>query len=114
MEKNDLTNIFYGKINILEGTVLELEKQKNTAYKERNLLVSLLSKIYPSYLCKDKSEFVVKEWENIVFIILPTGQTSWHIHEDELNMFNHLEYKDNDWDGHNNELKYERILNVSN
>lgn len=94
-------------------TISELEKAKNTAYKERNALVLLLSKIFPSWLGRHPAED--KDWEDdwrwIVFIMLPTGQCSWHIHDSEWQDFaNHLdEVKENKWDGHSTEEKYQRI-----
>lgn len=96
----------------MEQRIQELEKQKDGAYSERNHLVSALSKIYLSTL--ERHEESDKDWEDdwrwIVVINLPTGQASWHIHDSELPMFEHLNrnmgYK---WDGHTTEQKYDRL-----
>lgn len=114
----------------------ELEKQKNNAYWERNQLVAALSKIFPSFLAKH--DINDKEWENdwrtIVVIEIPVlvqdklfkynpegvekivdvneprlQQLTWHIHDSEVPMFDHLEYRDYCWDGHTTEEKYKRL-----
>ena len=36
-------------------------------------------------------------------------QLSWHIHDSEIPMFDHLGYKAFNWDGHSNEDKYRRL-----
>lgn len=100
---------------------------KDQAYWERNQLVAALSKIYPSWL--ELHPLEDKEWDNdwrtIVFIEIPvrtrnpigpdnikTMQLSWHIHDSEVDSFNHLEWgsvKQNSWDGHDTEEKYDRL-----
>lgn len=124
------------KLNeIFESGYQDLEKQKDGAYKERNKLVVALSKIFPSHLCRhDEND---KEWENdwrwIVCIHIPTKeltvfgdsinqlsnlkdrwqikeeQITWHIHDSEKEMFNHLLVAENHWDGHTTDEKYDRL-----
>lgn len=78
------------------------------AYNERNRLVALLAKLYPSSLEIDDCE--EPEWQWVVFINLPTGQASWHIHESELYLFSHVQrLNGTTWDGHSNQEKYRRI-----
>jgi len=93
-----------------------LEEQKNNAYNERNRLVALLSKIFPSALGQHDPEDkeLDQDWLNIVFITLPTGQCSWHIHDSELYLFSHLKLDKNiKWDGHSTDEKYKRIENYT-
>lgn len=75
------------------------EKSKNDAYHERDMLVCTLTKLFPAYLARHSEE---EEWEYdwrwIVYIDIPTGQVSWHIHDSERAMFDHLEVKENNWD----------------
>jgi hypothetical protein len=105
----------------------QLEKEKNQAYWERNQLVSALSKIFPSHLAKHPESD--KEWEDdwrtIVVIYLPADknrefkdsigspvcdyQMTWHIHDHDLPMFDHLQYEEYEWDGHTTEEKYRRL-----
>ena len=89
-----------------------LGRQEDGAYSERDKLVAALSKYLPSYLGRHEASDL--EWEDnwrwIVFIETPQGQCSWHIHDDELPMFAHLERRgEGCWDGHTTEDKYRRL-----
>ena len=95
-----------------QARIRELEGQKDGAYSERNKLVSALSKLFPSWLEQhpEEDEEWEDDWRTIVFIQLPTGQASWHLHDSEINQFFHLEKKvGNSWDGHTTEEKYKRL-----
>lgn len=89
----------------------ESEDSKNSAYHERDMLVAALSKLFPAYLARHEDSDVSWEddWRWIVFIDLPTGQVSWHIHDSERSLFDHLQVKENKWDGHNTDRKYQRL-----
>jgi hypothetical protein len=89
----------------------ELVEQKDGAYSERNKLVAALSKLFPAWLAQHSPEDTgwESDWRNIVFIQLPTGQASWHIHDSEIELFTHLPAGPNAWDGHTNEEKYARV-----
>lgn len=94
------------------ATIASLKTSKDLAYSERDKLVALLSKLFPASLERHPEED--KDWENdwrwIVFINLPTGQVSWHIHDSEISMFNHLKRKLGvKWDGHTTEEKWKRV-----
>lgn len=89
------------------------EKHKNEAYRERNMLVCTLSKLFPSWL--EKHPIADEDWDdgwrNIVFIDSSKGQLSWYIHDSERWLFSHLEMKEgNSWDGHTTDEKYKRLL----
>lgn len=87
----------------------------DSAYWERNQLVCLLSKVFPSWLEKhpESDEAWEKDWTNIVFIQLPTGNACWHIHDRELSYFDHLSHKEgNSWDGSSTPEKYKKILSI--
>jgi hypothetical protein len=52
------------------------------------------------------------EWRNIVFVQLPTGQLSWHVHASELRLFDGIQLRldgGHAWDGHTTEEKYQRM-----
>lgn len=89
--------------------------QKNIAYWERNQLVAVLSKVFPSHLARHPENDADwdPEWMWIVFIDTPHGQASWHIHDTELEMFAHLEERPNAWDGHTNDEKYARLAQIA-
>ncbi len=114
--KNKLNRV-YTMLNKQNKIVEDLRKAKDEAYAERNKLVCALSKLFPAWLGKHEETDMSwgKEWLNIVYIQLPTGQVSWHIHENLLPLFAHLELDtDKKWDGHTTDEKYTRLLNLSN
>lgn len=101
---------------------------KDQAYWERNQLVRALSLIFPSWMelhpLEDKKWD--KDWRHIVFIEIPVRfridwyegirdeQISWHIHDSEVEYFNHLKLKNgNSWDGHTTDEKYERLYKLT-
>jgi hypothetical protein len=92
-----------------DAKIGELEKERDGAYLERNRLVSLLSKIFPAGLKKTAIEGWDPEWHNCVFIDLPSGQASWHFHDNEAYLFDHLRPYAGEWDGHSTGEKYARI-----
>lgn len=114
--------------NEIERMDLErLKELKVQAYAERNRLVCALSKLFPSHL--NRHPDLDKDWDNdwrwIVCIHGPAGQMSWHIHDSELSMFEHLHkseypgieaylsYGYSDYDGHTTEDKYKRLERIS-
>lgn len=115
--------------------------ETGAVYKERNQLVAALSKLFES--CSWLGRHVDKpgeswsdDWKWVVFIHPEhCGQMSWHIHDSDLPMFDHLKrepeqvkqptynpmgvrtgtYEGNvgaPWDGHSTEEKYRRLLNI--
>lgn len=102
------------RIEQLEQDVAALRNSMNGAYKERNHLVAYLSRQYPSHLALHPAEDTAweKDWRFIVFVNAPSGQMSWHIHNSDLPMFQHLTIADNVWDGHTREEKYERLAKL--
>jgi hypothetical protein len=88
-----------------------LDKEKDQAYWERNQLIAFISKLFPAHLTKHPENDAEWEsdWRTIVCIHLPTGQATWHIHDFDVPLFDHLKYDDNHWDGHTTEEKYKRI-----
>lgn len=99
----------------LTAEVDQLNKTKDNAYSERNKLVCLLTKLFPSSIedhVLKEGEPWDEEWRKVIFIDLPTGQCTWHIHRDELPMFAHLTSQGRIWDGHTTEEKYKRIANM--
>lgn len=119
---DDLFTIIIKKREViieLEKHIKELTESKDNAYKERDLLVVVLSKIFPAYKAKHPEED--KEWEDdwrtIIFIDIPiskskTAQVSWHIHDSEIGFFKHLKEGKNDWDGHTTKEKYKRLKRI--
>jgi len=131
---------------MIDELKLEIMKaEKDVAYWERQQLVAALSHIFPAFLAKhpEDDKDWAEDWRTIVVIILPldnqpnvypykiprigdvTGQQlTWHIHDFDLPMFDHLQYQGKtpmtkalgvsyddgySWDGHTTEEKYKRL-----
>lgn len=100
-------------LDLMDATaeVQRLRGEKDGAYSERDALVAALSKLFPASLERHPAE---EEWDDdwrwIVFIELPTGQVTWHIHDSEIGWFWHLPRETGrKWDGHLTPEKYERL-----
>lgn len=122
----------------MQDKLEKMRLERNNAYWERNQLVAALSKLFPAYMGKHPKDD--KEWEddwrNIVYIVLPPHmiderhkpfttvkivlikgmgsfeglQLSWHIHDTDIPMFDHLDFTDDpQWDGHDTQEKYRRL-----
>lgn len=89
----------------------EAVKVKDNAYWERDQLVAALSKLYPAWLGYHDGEWE-DYWRTIVYINLPTGQVSWHIHDSEKGFFAHLDPGLEEWDGHDTKEKYRRLRSL--
>lgn len=84
--------------------------ERDGAYSERNQLVAAFSKLFPASLERHVGDPWEDDWRWIVFIDLPTGQATWHIHDTELPRFDHLpRLAGRTWDGHTTEQKYDRL-----
>lgn len=82
--------------------------ERDGAYRERAHLVALLAAQYPAELREDPED-EDGEW-SIVYVDLPTGQASWHIHPRDMDLFPHVKFgTDAEWDGHSTEEKYRRV-----
>lgn len=81
----------------------------DSVYNERNHLVALLSTLYPSGISKTVINGWDEEWHNCVYIDFPWGQASWHIHNSEMYLFQHLKPYEKEWNGHTTEEKYADI-----
>lgn len=103
----------------LEEEVNDMRKRKDSAYKERDMVLALAVDALAGHGLlavlgrhPDSDPAWENDWRNIVYIELPNGeQLSWHIHDSELHWFSRLEKRpDYVWDGHTTEEKYERLL----
>lgn len=105
--------------------------ERDSVYRERAFLIAALARMVslydgvhpfaPGALCSawiGPHTFVPGqrwdvEWLNVVYVRLPTGLVSWHIHQDELPLFAFLPRFDPDgdyrYDGHTTAEKYRRV-----
>lgn len=81
----------------------------NAAYTERNRLVAALARLYPSGLARTAIPGWDPGWHGCVYIDLPTGQVSWHFHDDDAHLFEGIPPYAGHWDGHDTPTKYERL-----
>jgi hypothetical protein len=91
------------------GEAKRQREEKNQAYSERNQLVALLARIYPSGIRATDIPGWNPEWQGCVYIDLPDGQISYHYHNSEADMFRSLPAYTKPWDGHNKELVHDRL-----
>ena len=79
----------------------------DSVYRERAHLVAHLAALYPSVLVygADPNE---PEWP-VIYVTLPTGQASWHLSPDDLDLFHHVPTGTQAWDGHDTAEKYARL-----
>ena len=96
-------------IEQLEGRVQALEGAKDNAYLERNRVVALLARLFPSGIAKTAIKGWSEDWHGCVYIDLPTGQVSWHYHDSHAYLFSGLPPYQKSWDGHSTETKYQRV-----
>jgi hypothetical protein len=89
------------------------EAERDKAYSERARLVAYLAACYPSEIVPAESDSGA--WF-LVFVTTPAGQMSWHLHEDDLDLFEPLLNAPEtgiEWDGHSTEQKYERLAELT-
>lgn len=83
---------------------------RTPVYEERNRLVALVAAIYPSSLERDLDEEEEDDWRWVVFVELPAGQVTWHIHDSQLPLFEHVpKLIGRVWDNHDTRTKYRRV-----
>jgi hypothetical protein len=89
--------------------IADEREAKDAAYKERNQLVALLSTCFPAGKAKTAIEGWDEAWHGCVYIDFPWGQASWHYHDSDKSMFEHLPQYLGKWDGHTTQEKYDAI-----
>lgn len=91
------------------------EEQLRGVYRERAHLVAHLAALHPSVIShNDPSE---TDWP-VVYVHTPTGQASWHLSREDLDLFGHVPVVPADdpraqWDGHTTEEKYRRLAELT-
>ncbi|NYV72959.1 hypothetical protein [Streptomyces sp. UH6] len=85
----------------------------DTVYRERAHLVAHLAALYPSHIGRTDTD--EPEW-SVVTIETPTGQMCWHISDDDLDLFTHVQPTNRicrAWDGHTTDEKYGRLRTLT-
>lgn len=102
----------------LQYAIDDMKKSKDAAYTERDKCLVLIALMAQRLGIKtgiglhvDKpGETWDADWRTILFIDLPAGQVSWHIHDGEARWFYFVGAYDGEWDGHTTDEKYQRVL----
>lgn len=87
--------------------------EKDEAYRQRNVLVAALARLYPSGTRKTNIEGWSEDWHGCVYIDLPAGQVSYHYHDSQAHLFAGLPPYEKPWDGHDKEEAERRLSAVS-
>ena len=80
------------------------------AYSERNYLVALLARLFPSGVRNTDIPGWDAEWHGCVYIDLPSGQISYHYHDSEAHLFAGLPPYAQEFDGHDKATVHTRLL----
>jgi len=95
------------------SSVRRIEAEKDEAYRQRNVLVAALSRIFPSGIRPTNIDGWSADWHGCVYIDLPTGQISYHYHDSQAHLFAELPPYTKAWDGHDKETVERRLASVS-
>lgn len=94
---------------ILIARLNDLQESKDSAYYQRNVLVAVLARVYPSGRRKTTIEGWNPEWQWCVYLDLPTGQVSFHYHKSQAYLFEDLPRYEGRYDGHTKEQAMKRL-----
>lgn len=109
----NLWNIRAGKLDTIGGEAAPEKLEKDEAYRQRNVLVAALARLYPSGVRRTNIEGWSSDWHGCVYIDLPTGQISYHYHDSQAYMFLGLPAYTKPWDGHDKETVEKRLAGVA-
>jgi hypothetical protein len=107
----------YTRDDVWREQLAAVTAERDKAYRERAHLVAYLAACYPSVLAIDIDPDA-PGWA-VIFVETPTGQMSWHVSGDDLDLFLSVEHADSDepqvpkWDGHTTEEKYRRLAELT-
>lgn len=111
-------------LNAIQDQLKELRHIKDKAYYERNQLLLVLCKLFPSYRALhdiNDTEWE-KNWRNIIVVKITqyienkpvVKHLTWHIHDSELQHFEFLPLDESfEWDGLKTEEKYDILRSIS-
>ncbi len=83
--------------------------EKDEAYRQRNVLVAALARLFPSGIRKTSIAAWSEDWHGCVYIDLPAGQISYHYHDSQAHLFDGLPPYEKHWDGHDKETVEKRL-----
>src|SRR5678815_1457495 len=90
------------------------ERYERRALFERDALIAVLSKVWPSHLMRhpndDAAWFKSHSQSLIVCVHSPAGRLAWHIADEDAPRFAHLKMRDHEWIPADGAERYERLL----
>lgn len=101
------------RIDNLRDQLYHAFQSKDNAYRERNYVVAALARVFPSGIRPTKIEGWDPEWENCVYIDLPTGQISYHYHLDDSDLFIRLPDYLHPFDHHDKKTVHQRLFRLN-
>lgn len=97
-------------------TLTTPEAMARTIYRERAHLLALLAAFFgPGVAHIGNADPQEPDWP-VLTLELPTGQASWHIAPDDVELFGHVRATtlgDRPWDGHSTDAKYGRVAHLA-
>ena len=96
-----------------EAALAATKDKKDEAYRQRNVLVSTLARLFPSGVRKTNIDRWSEDWHGCVYIDLPAGQISYHYHDSQAHLFADLPAYEKPWDGHDKETVEQRLSLVN-
>lgn len=101
-------------VGLIEREKGEAVAAKNAAYQERDRLVAAFAHLAWRHgvhvgVGEHEGEDWEDDWRTVIYLDLPAGQVSWHVHESERLWFDGLPPYDGGWDGHDTDEKYRRL-----
>jgi hypothetical protein len=102
----------HAEIATLREKLRVAEEAKDAAYSERNHVVAALANLFPSGIGRTDIDGWDEGWHGCVYIDLPSGQISYHYHDSEQHLFEHLPTYKGEWDGHDKETVHLRLTKM--
>lgn len=103
-------------VNGKTTTLTTPEAMARTIYRERAQLLALLAAMFgPEFSHIGNADPQEPDWP-VLTLELPSGQASWHIAPDDVELFSHVRPTtdaDQAWDGHSTEEKYRRVAKLA-
>ena len=110
-----MPSVTFGPFPFPEDTTKDEAKNRyqTRAYYERDTLIAVLTKIWPSHLMRHPADDVKwlerhsQTW--IVCVHSPAGRLAWHISDDDVKHFEHLKVKSHEWIAADGAERYQRL-----
>lgn len=89
----DMFEVPGDRLRQLTNQIQVLGDQKDNAYKERDYLVAVLTKLWPSHILQHQpgeDPHWEADWMTVICVHIAGRHLGWHIHDSERHLFSHL------------------------